>query len=419
MTMTKKSGLNMNRIAVCIGLAITLLIPAIVNAIEIDIEDSRATVTGTVYSVNTGETVPFATVRVVGTRIGAVSNEKGIYQINGLPPGEWQLKISLLGYKEITREINVAANDIHRTDIYIKEVPIPMAEVEVRGESSQDEKLASVDTGSDIDLSIIGSRPGMVDDLLRQVQELPQVKARSDFSSKMYVRGSGPEHNIVYIDGIPAYNPYRAFGVVSSFNPDLVEKARLYPGGFPAEFGGRLSAVLDVKYKSGTKKKIKPSLDINALAAGGILEGPLFSDNNTYIISGRRTYYDLFLDSRDAHTVYPHFYDMYSKITFGKNSKNRVDILGWHNGEGFRLSQNKDESDDRSYYARATNSGYSTAQSVNWKHMHSQSLMFETRLYNVGENRKLNMIGDIAADFDSYFKETALEGQALWMNNFG
>ncbi|MCP4634088.1 MAG: TonB-dependent receptor [candidate division Zixibacteria bacterium] len=376
-------------------------------------------ITGKIYSINTGEPVPYAAVEVVGTMLGSVSNEDGEYIIMNIPAGEYMLKVSLLGYREIVQEMNVVSNVEENNDLFIKEIPIPMAGVEVKGKKSDFEYDEEIGQGERVNLALIGSRPGMVDDILRQVQELPQVKARSDYSAKMYIRGSGPEHNIVYIDGVPAYNPYRAFGVVSSFNSDLVESVRLYPGGFPAEFGGRLSAVLDIDYKRGSKKKLKPSLDINALAAGAIIEGPLSTGNSAFIISARRTYYDILLNQSDSKTAYPHFYDLNGKFSYGLNTNNQFDIMAWHNGEGFRLTQNQDVSDDRSYNARAENYGYSNAVSIDWQHISNSSLAFDHKVYYVNEDRNLDMTGDIGAEFISKFHEASVQGEALYFNPIG
>lgn len=372
---------------------------------------------GRIYSSNTGDSVPYASVRVTGTDMGSVSNENGEYFIMNIPPGEYELKITLMGYEDIVKHIVVADSSMVNMDIYMMEVPLPMAGIEVNARRDAHNDIDIFNRGRRLNPGIIGARPGMVDDLLRQVQEMPEVKARSDFSSKMYIRGSGPEHNIIFIDGVPTYYPYRSFGVYSSFNPNLVENVNLFAGGFPAEYGGRLSAVLDIKYRDGNTKKFRPSFDLNALAAGVSLEGPIDSDHCSYIFSARRTYYDILLKHSSEKTAYPHFYDIYGKLSFGRNSNDFFNLSCWHNGEGFRITQDKDPGDNRSYYARAQNSGSAVGIQGNWRHLEGPLLLIEHTIYSILETRNLDMTGDIGARYKSDFDETAVKGKATYCGN--
>ncbi len=375
-------------------------------------------ITGTIYSIDTGETVPYVTVQLCGTQMGSISNESGEYIIYNVPLGEYKLKAELLGYKKLVKAISVSDDTISTIDLYLKEVPIPMAEVKVKAQKGSGRGNNPYKTVSKkVNLDMLTSQPGTGGDLLRGIQELPEVQSRSDFSSKMYIRGSGPEHNKIFVDGVPAYFPYRSYGLFSSFNPNLVKSIRLYPGGYPAEFGGRLSAILDIKYRSGSKKKFTPSVDLNAITANGTIEGSLFSPNNTYIISARRTYYDLLLKQNKYQTVYPHFYDTYGKLSLNKNSADQFNLSGWFTREGFRFNQDRNETDERSYNAVAINDGYSDGLRINWKHLGGEHIITEHTAYYIDEFHNLDMRGDIGAEFKNIIREAALKGEIDILTN--
>ncbi len=374
---------------------------------------------GKIYSANSGEPIAYAVVEAEGTKYKTVSNESGEYRLKIEPDGKYTIKTDLIGYRARHNQVEIAGADEVPLNIYLTEAPLPMAEVKVTGSSEKPSRSDIGQTAQRVNVKKLSDQPGMVDDLLRQVQEMPQVKSRSDFSSKMYVRGNGPEHNIVYVDDVPAYNPYRALGVLSAFNPNLVKDIHLYPGGYPAEYGGRLSAVLDIQYRDGAKKKHRPFFDLNTLAANGIIEGPFGSTQNSYLLSVRRTFYDLFLKNEDTYSVYPHFYDIYGKLSIGMKNRDQFYVAGWHNGEGFRFNQKKSEEDDRSYNAIALNDGYSHGIYFNWKSLQNGGVILDQKIYHIHEKRSLNLEGDIDANYNSLIRESALKGDLTFLSDIG
>ena len=199
--------------------------------------------------------VPYVNVTVLGTMLGTFSNEKGEYEISGLEPGNYTLKFSSVGYRTETRDVEIRQARVLELNITLSSAVIEVGTVEVTGSKKQDQK----DTrASLIDLNPKSAKilPGAGEDVLRTLQSLPGVLAPNDFSSQLIVRGSGPDQNLIIMDDIEIFNPYRLYGVISMFNPDAVSNVNLITGGFPAKYGDRLSAVLDVTNKEGTTKKI-------------------------------------------------------------------------------------------------------------------------------------------------------------------
>jgi hypothetical protein len=168
--------------------------------------------------------------------------------------------------------------------------------------------------------------PGAAEDVFRTLQSLPGVLAPNDFSSQLIVRGSGPDQNLIILDDVEVFNPYRLYGVVSMFNPDAVEDVNLISGGFPAKYGDRLSAVLDVTNKEGTTTKaLAGNINLSIVDANVVLEGKNpFNLRGSWLFNSRRTYYDLIIEPFvknaglvDDNTTFPNFYDIQGKIVIG------------------------------------------------------------------------------------------------------
>jgi len=166
--------------------------------------------------------------------------------------------------------------------------------------------------------------PGAAEDVFRTLQSLPGVLAPNDFSSQLIVRGSGPDQNLIILDDVEVFNPYRLYGVVSMFNPDAVDNVNLISGGFPAKYGDRLSAVLDVTNKEGTTTKaLAGNVNISIVDANLVLEGRNpFNLRGSWLFNTRRTYYDLIIEPFvksaglvDDNTSFPNFYDLRENLS--------------------------------------------------------------------------------------------------------
>ena len=186
--------------------------------------------------------------------------------------------------------------------------PIKLANAEVHGEPDAEQH----GNGGTVSLERISPRRienaiGAGGDVLRSLQTLPSVAVANDFSSQLYIRGGGPEQNAVLLDGVLVHLPYRALSAMSSFNPLLIESANLYPGGFGVQYGDRLSGVLEVSYRRGRTSSPRREISSNAIMTDALAEGPLGHGATSYILSARRTHYDLLLNRRsgDNGLAYP------------------------------------------------------------------------------------------------------------------
>ncbi|NOY06475.1 MAG: TonB-dependent receptor plug domain-containing protein, partial [Chlorobi bacterium] len=186
-----------------------------------------------------------ANVVLLRTRFGAIADEAGKFIIRNVPKGSYTLRVSMVGYdsKEIR---NVVPGEAQMLRIVLREAPIKTGTVEVtsrRMERSQSDTRTSVQA---LKPREVKNLPGAAEDVLRSLQALPGVLSPNDFSSQLIIRGSGPDQNLILMDEVEIFNPYRLYGVVSMFNPETVSEISLITGGFPAKYGDRLSAVLDV-----------------------------------------------------------------------------------------------------------------------------------------------------------------------------
>lgn len=282
--------------------------------------------TGTVRGVvrdDKGEPLNGATVQIVGTKLGAVTRSDGAFEIDDVPVGQRTATVRCLGYAPWSSSVTVQQGAATTLQPALQPAPLQLEGVEVRADGKrqlQSDTRASV---TKIDPREAKYLPGAAEDIMRSLRTLPGVIAPNDFSSQLVVRGSGPDQNLIVIDDIEVFNPYRLYGFVSMFNPETVSEITLLTGGFSARYGDRLSAVLDVTNREGggSGAVVGGKLNASATNANLVLEGDLPDVlNGGWLLSGRRTYYDLILGpiARSAKLVegdvaFPNFRDVQFK----------------------------------------------------------------------------------------------------------
>ncbi len=286
--------------------------------------------------------VPSVNIIVLNTGYGTITDKGGEYSLKGIPRGEQTIKFSSVGYKTEERAVTIIPAKTIVIDITLKETVIEVGEVNVTGMKRQEQR----DTRTSlIDLSPRSAKilPGAGEDVMRTLQSLPGVLAPNDFSSQLIVRGSGPDQNLIIMDDVEIFNPYRLYGVISMFNPDAVDNVNLITGGFPARYGDRLSAVLDVTNKEGNdNKSLSGSLNASIIDANLVLEGKNpFSLKGSWMLNSRRTYYDLIIEPFvknaglvDQNVSFPNFYDFQTKIAIGPYNGNKFLINGIYSRDG-------------------------------------------------------------------------------------
>jgi len=269
-----------------------------------------------------GRPLPGATVRVEGKPIGAVAARDGSFRIDNVPAGEHWISVKVVGYGEWRRQVMVKAGESARLDAVLEESAVQLQQVEVRAEGKRQQQSDTRSSVLKIDPREAKYLPGAAEDVMRSLRSLPGVVAPNDFSAQLVVRGSGPDQNLIVMDDMEVFNPYRLYGFVSMFNPETISEITLLSGGFPAKYGDRLSAVLDVTNREGgATGPINGKLNTSVTNANLMLEGRLpASLNGGWLLSGRRTYYDLILGpiARSAKLVdgdiaFPNFLDLQFK----------------------------------------------------------------------------------------------------------
>lgn len=294
--------------------------------------------------------IPSVNVFILNTNLGVGADEKGNYKITSIPQGNYEIRFSAVGYATKLVNVIILPNKTTELNITLNEAVIEIQSVEVTGMKMQQQN----DTRTSlIDLNPRNAKilPGAAEDILRTLQSLPGVLAPNDFSSQLVVRGSGPDQNLIIMDDVEVFNPYRLYGVVSMFNPDAVSDVNLISGGFPAKYGDRLSAVLDVTNREGDKNKyLKGNINASIVDANIVLEGKNpFNLKGSWLFNTRRTYYDLIIEPFvksaglvDENTSFPNFYDFQTKLVFGPFSGHKFLLNGIISRDGVDIVSGKD-----------------------------------------------------------------------------
>lgn len=303
------------------------------------------TINGFVRDAENGETLPWVNVLIQGAELGAATSEQGYYVIHDVPPGEYTLVFRMMGYERLEKTVRVRVNETVKVDASLQPGVIEMQDVVKTAERERFEREVEISTNT-ISARQLSSLPTVAEaDLFRVLQLLPGVVSRNDFSSQLYVRGGSPDQNLVLLDGVTVYNPFHLLGLFSMFNTDAIKEVEFMTGGFPAEYGGRLSSVLNIINNAGNSKEFEGNANISLLSAKTTLQGPI--PRGSYLISARRTYFDqLFKDTRYDFPYY--FYDIQGKINFDVNENHRLTLSGFFGDDrlDYELTPDEEEAED-------------------------------------------------------------------------
>lgn len=354
---------------------------------------------GYVKNEDSGEELLYAVVSVLNKNIGTSTNQYGFYSLT-LPQGNYDVIFSYLGFKSDTLSINLKSNITK--DISLFKLDNEIDEVIVTGQNS-DANVKSTDVGVlDLDVREAKLIPILFgeQDVLKTMQLLPGVSASSEGSSGFYVRGGDSDQNLILLDEAPVYNASHLLGFFSVFNSDALNDMKMYKGGIPSSFGGRLSSVTDIRMKNGNMKHWAAAGGIGLISSKLTVEGPIVKDKSSLIISGRRTYADLvvksFKDEFKDLTLY--FYDLNMKTNIVLSPKDRIFISGYLGRDDFGLA------------GFGFDWGNKTA-TLRWNHVFSNKLFMNTSViysdFNYGFKFEFNdtKIGFGAGIFDYNIKQ--------------
>ncbi len=357
-----------------------LFLPAILLA-------QKVSLSGYMRDAETGESIISGTIYIKEADQGALTNNYGFYSVS-VPPGKYTVIFSYVGYTPLIKEVDLTSNFSFNAELHsatmLKEVHITT--------QRKDANVKNTEMGT-VSLSIerIKALPVLFGevDILKTLQLLPGVQSAGEGNSGFYVRGGGPDQNLVLLDDAVVYNTGHLFGFFSVFNSDAIKDVTLIKGGAPANYGGRLSSVVDVSMKEGNMKSYHAEGGIGLIASRLTIEGPIKKDKGSFIISGRRTYIDALarpFSSKLKNSGY-YFYDLNLKANYRLGKKDRVYLSGYMGVDKFKFQNT------RGTFKADIPWGNKTA-TLRWNHQFTDKLFENTTLvyndYNFASNFSQN-----------------------------
>jgi hypothetical protein len=325
------------------------------------------TITGFVKDAQTGETLISANVALLEINRGSATNTQGYFSIPNIPPGTYTIAGSYIGYKLFKQEITLNEGENMRFDINLQPEVFVGEEIVVESEAEIRE-LKQIGNAR-VKTELIKALPAVFEaDVFRSIQYLPGVKSASDFSSGLYIRGGSPDQTLILLDQTSVYNPSHFFGFFSTFNPDAIKDVRLYKGGYPAEFGGRIGSVLSVYNKDGNRNELHGGATLGMLASRAVIEGPF--KKGSFMLAGRRSTLEPLLAAlRSNNSNIPstfYFYDFNGKVNYDASLNDKLS-LAFYAGSDKVVFPFGDDLEATLNYGNQTLSG-------NWTHIFSEKV---------------------------------------------
>lgn len=300
----------------------------------------NASIRGFVYEEETGEPVIFTNVYLHKTTYGASTDVNGFFAISKIPAGKYTLMVTYLGYDTLAIQIDLSANELMTQKLYLKKASYTLSGVSISADR-EDAKTTTRTSVVKVTPKEIKSIPsiGGTPDLAQYLQVLPGVIFTGDQGGQLYIRGGSPVQNKVLLDGMIVYNPFHSIGLFSVFDTDILRNADIYTGGFGAEYGGRISSVMDITTRDGNKQRIAGKAGLSTFGAKLMIEGPLKkqvegSGSSSFIISAKNSYLEqsskLFYNYIDTAGLPFNFRDIYAKLSFNGENGSKVNFFGFN-----------------------------------------------------------------------------------------
>ncbi|MEN9332974.1 MAG: hypothetical protein RLY35_154 [Bacteroidota bacterium] len=366
---------------------------------------------GTVTEEGSGELLPGVMVFCPAEQEGTTSNAYGFYslQLAKLPA---TVVYRFLGHQEVVLTIK----DIQdlRQDVALSLADV-QKELVIEGNryinTAEQTQMSTIE----IPVDQIKKIPALLGekDVLKVIQLLPGVQKGSEGNAGFYVRGGGPDQNLIILDDAVVYNANHLFGFFSTFNGDALKSVELIKGGFPSRYGGRLSSVLNMQMKDGDKKKFKGEAGFGLIASRLMLEGPLVKGKVSYLLSARRTYIDALIYPflpRDAKAGY-YFYDLNGKVNWVVNKNNRMYLSGYTGKDRFYYRPWTEFGDEESAYLQ----WFNRTATLRWNHIYSEklfsntSLIYSKYLFDIGSQSKQNGVETFSLSYGSGIQDWTLK----------
>ena len=315
---------------------LTLLIGWFITSLA---NGQNLTISGYMKDASNGEALIGATVFVKELETGNVTNVYGFYSIT-IPKGKYNVEYRYAGFESVVRTIELTQNE--RIDIELEETSTQLQEVVVTAKSENSNVKDVEMSVSRLDMKTMRKMPALLGeaDVIKSIQLLPGVSTVGEGASGFNVRGGSVGQNLVLLDQAPVYSSSHLFGLFSVFNPDAVSDVKLYKGGIPAQYGGRISSILDVRMKEGNIKKFEGTGGVGLIFSRLAVEAPIVKEKASFIVAGRRSYIDAlaapFLNDEQLF-----FYDVTAKANYNVNDKNRIFLSGYLGRDVFRFDTNQ------------------------------------------------------------------------------
>ncbi len=335
----------------------------------------NSTLSGSIKDSETGELLIGASVFVEKLKQGISSNLYGFYSLT-IPNGNYTVKVSFVGYREVIKKIEINESQKLNIELVPTDVFIPIVTIEGENEdgNTRDTDMSKVE----LDVEQLKTLPAFMGevDILKSIQLLPGVQSSGEGNTGFYVRGGGPDQNLIMLDEAVVYNAAHLFGFFSVFNADAIKNVNLVKGGMPANYGGRLSSVLDISMKDGNAKKFQADGGIGVIASRLTLQGPIQKNKSSFIVSGRRTYISelaqpFIKDDSPVKGSGYYFYDFNAKLNYEISDKDRLYLSGYFGKDVFTYVQAESGFTVNIPWGNAT-------AALRWNHLFSDRLFLNT-----------------------------------------
>lgn len=380
-----------------------------------DANERLPVLSGYVYDQSNGEALIGATIFVNETGMGTITNAYGFYSIS-LEPGTYNVQYRYIGYATIQKTITIKQDDIS-LNVELTSSAEQLEEVTVSGERSNANITRNEMSVEKLDNEEIRKIPALMGevDLIKALQLLPGVQSPSEGSSGFSVRGGNLDQNLILLDEANVYNASHLMGFFSVFNNDAVKDLKLYKGDIPAQYGGRLSSVLDIHMREGNTKQFSGRGGLGIISSRATLEGPLWDEKISTMVAARRTYLDLFLPLSKDETVQESqlfFYDLNAKVNYRINDNNRIFLSGYFGRDVFGSE----------FASMGYGNGTST---IRWNHLFSKklfsnlSVIYSNYFYSLGtaKNEPNSFVWDAGlSDLTVKYDLTYFHSQKLTIN---
>ncbi len=374
----------------------------------------RNVLSGYVLDAASGEPLVQAVVYLEDRKTSAVADQTGFYSLS-VPAGTHTVRCSYFGYKDGEAECDLSRSV--KLDFLLEPDREELEAATILSRSKRKELVLPQMGMERVDAALVRKLPTLMGeaDIIRIIQMMPGVQTPSEGATGFSVRGGGVDQNLILMDGAPIYNCGHFLGFLSMFNGDAIRGADLYKGDFPAQYGGRVSSVLDISTKDGNKKRFGGNASVGLITSKLFLEGPIVPDKLSFMLSGRRTYLDLFfplLGKRIPDNTQMFFYDLNAKLSWTAGENDRVYLSAFSGRDVFGFSMADFNLGDI-VFGNANHT-----QSLRWSHVYSDRLTSDITAYNSLFHNTIGADMDAAAfDYLQGIRETGLRAGWTWYPN--